>query len=60
MKMAKLATTFGYTYKFGPADPDRQDDQRNNGQIVRPMGYDFGKDRSQRPPAQRVAWILLL
>jgi len=42
MKMAQLATTFEYTYKFGPADPDRQDDQRNDGQIVRPMEYDFG------------------
>jgi len=60
MKMAQLATTFGYTYKFGPDTPDRQTGQRNNGQIDSPMGYDFGKDRSQRPPAQRVAWILLL
>jgi hypothetical protein len=60
MKMAQLATTFGYTYKFGPAAPDRQAGQHNKGQIVSPMGYDFGKNRSQRPPAQRVAWILLL
>jgi hypothetical protein len=42
MKIAQLATTFGYTYKFGPAGPDRQNDQGNNGQIVRPIGYDFG------------------
>ena len=38
MKMAQLATTFGYTYKFGPAAIDRQDDQGIAGQIDRPMG----------------------
>ena len=43
MKMAQLATTFGYTYKFDPAAPDRQAGQRNKEQNVRPHGIRFWK-----------------
>jgi hypothetical protein len=36
--MAQLATTFGYTYKFSPVDPDQQDDRRSHAQVAEPIG----------------------
>ena len=50
MKRAQLATTFGYTYKFDHAVPDRQDDQRNNGQILDPWDTILEKTGVKRKP----------